>query len=225
MVVQSTCHGYDNAVTEDALTARGGRYRGIALVPLEVTDAELLRLDAAGFRGARFNFMRHLGAAAPIEAVIAFGARLAPIGWHLQVHFESALIHELAPFFRQSPVPVVIDHMGRVDAALGVDHSHFAMLRATLKDTRVWVKVSGCDRISRSGPPYGDAVPFARMLVEEFPERVLWGTDWPHPNHAGPVPDDGLLVDLLAAIAPNERDRQMLLVDNPARLYRFGAES
>src|SRR5215831_6254955 len=116
VVVQSNAHGFDNGVTADALVARPGRYVGIALVPLSVTDEELARLDAAAFRGARFHFMRHLGPATPIADVIAFGARLVPLHWHLQLHFESALIHELAPAIRRSPVPVVIDHMARIDA-------------------------------------------------------------------------------------------------------------
>ena len=132
VVVQSNAHGFDNGVTEDALSARAGRYVGVALVPLSVKDAELARLDAAGFRGARFHFMRHLGPATPIAEVIAFGARLAPLQWHLQLHFESALVHELASAIRCSPVPVVIDHMGRIDADKGLDHADFAALRSLL---------------------------------------------------------------------------------------------
>jgi 2-pyrone-4,6-dicarboxylate lactonase len=120
VVVQSTCHGYDNSVTADAIAAKRGSYLGVALVPADVSDAELRRLDAQGFRGARFNFMRHLGRSAPIEDAIKLGDRLARIGWHLQVHFESSLIGELAPWLKRSAVPVVIDHMGRVDASLGI---------------------------------------------------------------------------------------------------------
>lgn len=221
VVVQSMCHGYDNAATEDAIAARAGAYRGVALVRVDVTDAELRRLDAAGFRAARFNFMRHLGSDASIDQVVRFAHRLAGIGWHLQVHFESALVHELAPKLAQSPVPVVIDHMGRVDASLGIGQPDFARLRALLESAKFWVKVSGCDRSTRLGPPYDDAVPLAALLVAEAGDRVLWGTDWPHPNHAGPVPDDGMLVDLIERIAPTEAARQALLVDNPQRLYQF----
>jgi len=224
VVVQSNAHGYDNGVTEDTLAARAGRYVGIALVPLTVPDAELARLDRAGFRGARFHFMRHLGAATPIADVIAFGNRLAPLQWHLQVHFESALVHELATAIRRSPVPVVIDHMARVDAGGGVEHADFQALLALLEAPNVWVKVSGSDRVSRTGPPYADAMPFARALVEAAPERVLWGTDWPHPN-LGHVPDDGALADLIAQFAPDAAQRQALLVDNPTRLYRFGGNA
>jgi 2-pyrone-4,6-dicarboxylate lactonase len=222
VVVQSGAHGLDNRVTEDALAARNGRYVGIALVPLTISDAELRRLDAAGFRGARFNYMRHLGAATPIDEVIAFASRLAPIGWHLQLHFESSLVHELASAVLRSPVPVVLDHMGRVDASRDVDQPDFRKLRELVRDERVWVKLSGAERISRQGPPYEDAMPFARALIGDAGSRVLWGTDWPHPN-LEQVPDDGALVDLIALIAPSEAERQALLVTNPERLYRFGS--
>ncbi|HSQ82182.1 MAG TPA: amidohydrolase family protein [Casimicrobiaceae bacterium] len=221
VVVQSNAHGYDNSVTEDAIAARKGTYVGIALLPPSVDDAELARLDAAGFRGARFHFMRHLGAATPIEDVIAFGGRLAAIGWHLQLHFESSLVHELAPALLRSPVPVVIDHMARIDAARGLDQPDFRRLRELMRDARFFVKVSGPERASRQGPPYRDAVPYAKALVEEAGDRVLWGTDWPHPN-LDHIPDDGLLTDLIAEIAPTKAQRQALLVDNPGRLYRFG---
>ena len=221
VVVQSNAHGYDNSVTEDALRAKNGAYAGIALLPLSVGDAELARLDAAGFRGARFHFMRHLGAATPIEDVIAFGNRLAGIGWHLQLHFESSLVHELAPALLRSPVPIVIDHMARIDASRGVDQPDFRRLRELMRDPRLWVKVSGPERASRQGPPYVDAIPFARALVEDAGDRVLWGTDWPHPN-LDHVPDDGLLTDLIAQVAPTQAERAALLVANPERLYRFG---
>lgn len=221
VIVHTAAHGVDNRATADALAAKGGNYRGVALVPTTITDAELKTLDAAGFRGARFHYMRHLAQAAPIDEVIAFGRRLAAIGWHLQLHMEADLIADLAPAIRRAPVPVVIDHMGRVDASLGLDHAHFRALLALLDDRNVWVKVSGADRITRQGRPYADAVPFARKLVDAAGDRVVWGLDWPHPNHQGPIPDDGALVDLIAEIAPDERARHALLVGNPQRLYRF----
>ena len=220
VIVQSTCHGFDNSVTADAIAATGGTYCGVALVPPTVEDAELERLDALGFCGARFNFMKHLGRGAGIEDAIALGRRLAKLGWHLQVHFESSLIDELAPWLKRSPVPVVIDHMGRVDASLGVDQPAFRKLLDLMRNRKFRVKVSGSERISRRPSPHEDAVPFARKLVAEFGDRVLWGTDWPHPN-LDRVPDDGMLVDLLAEIAPSEAQRRALLVDNPQRFYRF----
>jgi 2-pyrone-4,6-dicarboxylate lactonase len=222
VIVQSGCHGFDNQVTEDAIAARQGNYRGIALLPTSVGDETIRRMDGAGFRGVRFNYMSHLGSAVPIDDVVAFSRRLARFGWHLQIHCEARLIADLSPRLRQSAVPVVIDHMGRVDASLGVDQPAFRALRQLLEDERMWVKVSGCERSSRRPPPHEDAIPFAATLVADVPQRVLWGTDWPHPNLAGAPPDDGLLVDLLEQIAPSTAARQALLVDNPLRLYRFG---
>lgn len=225
VVVHTQAHGADNAATADALAAKcgvsSGAYRGIALVPVDIADDELKRLDAAGFRGARFHYMQHLGQSTPIRDVIAFGKRLAEIGWHLQIHMAAELIGELSPALSTSPVPVVIDHMGRIDAARGLEQPAFQNLLRLLDDRNIWVKVSGCDRATRQGPPYADAVPFARKLVADFADRVLWGTDWPHPNHQGPIPDDGTLVDLIAVMAPTEAARRVLLVDNPQRLYRF----
>jgi 2-pyrone-4,6-dicarboxylate lactonase len=221
VVVQSSCHGYDNAVTADALAARHGAYRGVALLPTTASDEELRQLDAQGFCGVRFNFMKHLGRSTPVEDVICFGARLADLGWHLQVHFDSSLIAELAPVLKRSAVPVVIDHMGRMDASLGIDQPAFRCLLDLMQDERFCVKVSGSERISRRPPPYEDAIPFARKLVAEFGDRAFWGTDWPHPNIAGSIPDDGVLVDLLSEMAPTETARQALLVDNPRRFYRF----
>jgi 2-pyrone-4,6-dicarboxylate lactonase len=220
VIVQSTCHGYDNRVVADAIAAKGGAYCGVALAPAAVSDAELARLHALGFRGVRFNFMKHLGAGTPPADAIALSRRLAKLGWHLQVHFEGTLVDELAPFLERSAVPVVIDHMGRVDASLGVDQPAFRRLLALMRDPRFRVKVSGSERISRQPSPWRDAIPFARALVAEFGDRVFWGTDWPHPNLAF-VPDDGVLVDLLSEIAPSPAQRQALLVDNPRRFYGF----
>lgn len=221
VVVQSACHGFDNRATEDAVAARPHSYRGIALLPTDVPDVELHRLDAAGFRGVRFNYMAHLGGGTPIDQVLALAARLAPLGWHLQIHGDPALLTDLGPALRRSPVPVVIDHIGRVDAAAGLQQPAFVALQRLMDDARFWVKVSGCDRITRQGPPYADALPFAQALVQAHGDRVLWGNDWPHPNHAGPLPVEEALVALIERIAPNADARQRLLVDNPQRLYRF----
>jgi 2-pyrone-4,6-dicarboxylate lactonase len=221
VIVQSNAHGHDNRAAADAIAAKGGSYLGVALLPTDVSNEELRRLDAAGFRGVRFNYAKHLGKGAPFEEVLALGARLADIGWHLQVHFDGELIGELAPWLKKSPVPVVIDHMGRTDASQGLDGADFRQLLALMDDPKIHIKVSGADRVTGQGPPYADAVPIARKLVAEFGDRTLWGTDWPHPNHTGPIPDDGVLVDLIGEIAPSEAVRQALLVDNPQRLYRF----
>jgi len=219
VIVQSVCHGFDNRVVEDAIQAGEGRYLGVALVPVNVADAELRRLAAMDFRGVRFNFMKHLAASASVDEVVALTHRLKVVNLHLQVHFESSLIHSLAAALSRSAVPVVIDHMGRVDAALGAGHADFAALHALLKNPLFHVKVSGVDRIDPH-PPYTHGVSLARTLLESYPEQCLWGTDWPHPNHTH-IPDDGLLVDALAGIAQTPALLAKLLVHNPQRLYQF----
>ena len=220
VVVQSTAHQFDNSASADLIAANPQNYRGVALLP--TTTQDLKKLHEQGFRGVRFHYMEHLGAGASIEEAILFAKRLADFGWHLQIHCEGSRIGELAPALKRSPVPVVIDHMGRIDASKGPNQSDFSELVALLKSKHVWVKVSGCERISRQASPWRDAIPFARQLVEEFPEQTLWGTDWPHPN-LKEIPDDGVMVDNLAEIAPSEKQRQRLLVDNPARFYGFKA--
>lgn len=225
VIVQSAVHGYDNGVVEDAINAGGGRYLGVALVRPEVTDAELARLAAAGFRGVRFNFMKHLAGAADVNTVIALTQRLKEHGLHLQVHFASELVHELGAPLARSAVPVVIDHMGRVDARLGPGHPDFAALFALLRNPLFRVKVSGIDRIDAqpaAAPTYDAGVALARRLVDAYPDRCLWGSDWPHPNHTH-VPNDAALVDALARIAPEPARRQQLLVTNPQDFYRFPA--
>jgi 2-pyrone-4,6-dicarboxylate lactonase len=222
VVVQSAVHGTDNRAVEDAIAAGQGNYLGVALVAPDVADAELARLASVGFRGVRFNFMRHL-AGVSIDQVIALTPRLAAAGLHLQVHFESALVHELAAPLARSAVPVVIDHMGRVDAGKGPDHADFRALVGLLGNPLFRVKVSGIDRIDSSpasAPSYPNGVELARRLVEAFPDRCFWGTDWPHPNHTH-VPNDAALVDALERIAPTAAAREQLLVTNPASFYRF----
>ncbi|MGE0803295.1 MAG: amidohydrolase [Lautropia sp.] len=219
VVVQSARHGNDNAAIEDAVRSSAGRWLGIAVVAPAVADEELARLAAAGIRGVRFNFMRHIHASAPIDAVIALTHRLARHQLHLQVHFESDLIHSLAPYLKASAVPVVIDHMGRVDAKQGPEHPNFAALMQLLADDRFLVKVSGIDRID-ADPPYSAGCELTRRLAERYPDRCLWGSDWPHLNHTH-VPDDRMLVRLIDTIAPDAGLRERLLVRNPERLYRF----
>lgn len=223
VIVQSRVHGFDNCAIEDAIAARPQSYRGIALLQTDVATAELRRLDAIGFRGVRFNYMGHLGERTPAESVLSLAERIAPLGWHLQIHGdpESVLI-DIAPRLLDGPVPVVIDHIARLNASLGMDQPLFVALQRLMEKPNCWVKVSGIDRITAAGPPYADAIPFARKLVERFPQRVLWGNDWPHPNHQGPPPDDDALVHHIHDIATNGEELQALMVDNPARLYRFG---
>jgi len=223
VIVQSVTHGFDNRVVEDAMAAGEGRYLGVALVPPNVADAELQRLAAAGFRAVRFNFMAHLTGSSNMNEVLALTHRLKAVGMHLQVHFESGLIHSLAPALSRSAVPVVIDHMGRVNAALDTDQPDFVALHALLKNPLFHVKVSGIDRIDphpQGAQPYARGITLARLLLQSYPDRCVWGTDWPHPNHTH-VPDDGVLVDALARIAPTPALLDKLLVQNPQSLYRF----
>ncbi|MCA0405347.1 MAG: amidohydrolase family protein [Proteobacteria bacterium] len=224
VIVQSKVHGFDNSATEDAIAARPKTYRGIALVRTDVPDAELKRLDKAGFRGVRFNYMNHLGAGEDVDAVLGLAKRIAPLGWHLQIHGSpGSVLDDVVPRLLKGPAPVVIDHIARLDASLGVNQPHFLSLLRLMENPAVWVKVSGIDRITKLGPPYADAIPFARTLVSEFSDRVVWGNDWPHPNHQGPTPDDGALARHIFDIAPDEAKRVALMVTNPARLYGYGA--
>jgi 2-pyrone-4,6-dicarboxylate lactonase len=225
VIVQSMVHGFDNRVVEDAIAAGGGNYLGVALVSLDVSDAELQRLAHAGIRGLRFHFMTPAHIAQTLDAVVALTRRLKPLRLHLQVHFESSLIHPLAAPLSRSAVPVVIDHMGRVDATEGVAGADFAALFDLLKNPQFRVKVSGIDRVNEkvtpgTAPSYPHGIELARTLVQAYPDQCLWGTDWPHPNHTH-VPDDATLVNALTRIAPKAELLQKLVVDNPAGFYGF----
>lgn len=219
VIVQASCHGSDNTAMVDALIAGNGNYRGIAMVERNVTTEELQALHDAGVRGVRFNFVTHLGEAADKDAILEIVEKIKPLGWHIVVHFDADKLEDLAPFLKKIDVAIVIDHMGRIDARKGPEQRAFQLLLELMEDKRFWVKVCGSERISRSGPPFHDAAQYGRLLVERFPDRVLWGTDWPHPNIKENMPDDGELVDLLKIIAPDRAKLQTLLVDNPTRLY------
>jgi 2-pyrone-4,6-dicarboxylate lactonase len=227
VVVQATCHGADNRAMVDAVRAAGDRARGIATLRPDVTATELKELDEAGVRGVRFNFVRRLVDAAPTDALATIAAKIAPLGWHVVVYFEAADLAGLEDFFGSLPVPLVVDHMGRPDVTQPVDGPEFARFLRFVERNDVWVKVSCPERLTVTGPPalhgernaYSDVVPFARRVVTEFPDRVLWGTDWPHPNLTDHMPDDGLLVDHVPHVAVTAEQRQKLLVDNPVRLY------
>jgi 2-pyrone-4,6-dicarboxylate lactonase len=219
--VQSTCHGTDNSVLVDLLNAGKGRYRGSALLDPRTPDAEVERLDDAGVRGVRLHFFGgHLGAPKPREEITDIIEKVAPYGWHIQIHTGGHGVLDLYEFIASIEAPVVIDHIGRIDIAEGLQGKTFAVLRRLLDRGNIWVKLSGTDRISKQGYPYQDAIAFPRNLAAHAPERVVWGTDWPHPNHSA-VPNDGDLVDLIAEIAPDARTRQLMLVDNPTKLFGF----
>jgi 2-pyrone-4,6-dicarboxylate lactonase len=221
VIVQATCHGNDNRALVDALIHSEGRARGVASVGREVSDAELQALNAAGVRGVRFNFVKRLVDFTPREVLIEIANRIAPLGWHVVVYFEAQDLPQLWDFFTALPTTVVVDHMGRPDVAKPVDGAEFELFVRLLREhTNIWSKVSCPERLSLSGPPsYDDVVPFARRLVETFPDRVLWGTDWPHPNMKTHMPDDGTLVDVIPRIAPTAELQRALLIDNPMRLY------
>lgn len=219
VIVQTALHGFDNSVVVDAMQARKGRYLGVALASAKTSSEKIAEMDRQGFRAIRFNFMAHLKNSDSIEDILALTKRMEPFGWHLQVHFSSDLVHSLTPLLKQSAVPVVVDHIGRVDASLGPDHADFQGLLKLLDDSRFYVKVSGVDRISKNHP-YDDGVLLAKILVDEFSDRCVWGTDWPHPNHHH-IPDDGNLVDLIPRIATNAEKIEKLMVINPEKLYRF----
>jgi 2-pyrone-4,6-dicarboxylate lactonase len=228
VIVQATCHGTDNRALVDALQASNGRARGVATVNRDVTDTDLRAMHDAGVRGTRFNFVKRLVDFTPREVLIEIAHRIAPLGWHVVVYFEAQDLPELWDFFTALPTTVVVDHMGRPDVRKPVDGPEFELfVRLMREHPNVWSKVSCPERLSVSGPPalrgeqhaYQDVVPFARRLVQSFPDRVLWGTDWPHPNLKDHMPDDGLLVDYIPQIAPTPALQQALLVDNPMRLY------
>jgi 2-pyrone-4,6-dicarboxylate lactonase len=221
VIVQATCHGTDNRAMVDAMRSSGGMARGVASVRADIGDAELRELHEAGVRGVRFNFVKRLVDFTPREVLSAIAAKIAPLGWHVVVYFEAPDLEELTPFFTALPTRVIVDHMGRPDVTKGTDHADFQrFLRLLDAHENIWTKVSGAERLSVVGPPcYDDFVPFARMAVERFPDRVLWGTDWPHPNLKTHMPDDGHLVDVLPRIATTPQLQRKLLVDNPMRLY------
>jgi 2-pyrone-4,6-dicarboxylate lactonase len=221
VIVQATCHGADNRALVDALLDSGDRARGVATVRRDVTSGELDELHAAGVRGARFNFVKRLVDALPFDALQEVAARIAPLGWHIVVYFEASELSGLYDFFTSLPTTVVVDHMGRPDVSQPVDGPEFELFVKLLRENgNFWSKVSCPERLSRSGPPeYSDVVPFARRIVETFPDRVLWGTDWPHPNMKSHMPDDGKLVDYIPRIATTPQLQHRLLVDNPMRLY------
>ncbi|WP_274585209.1 amidohydrolase family protein [Neisseria leonii] len=228
VIVQATCHGADNRALVDALSSAGNKARGVATVRHGISHDELKALHAAGVRGVRFNFVKRLVDTAPADTLMAIAEKIAPLGWHIVIYFEAADLAEYYDFFTSLPTTVVVDHMGRSDVsqpAYGGDFELFVKLMR--ENPNFWSKLSCPERLSKTGPKaldgeqnaYTDVVPFARRLMREFPDRVLFGTDWPHPNLKDHMPDDGLLVDWLAHIAPTGAERQKILVDNPMRLY------
>jgi 2-pyrone-4,6-dicarboxylate lactonase len=220
VIVQASCHGTDIAALRDALTHSNDKARGVAVIGEDISDRDLKTMDQAGVRGVRFNFVKRLVDFTPRDVLERLAARIAALGWHIVVYFEMPDLPELESFFTELPTTIVVDHMGRPDVKKGVEHPEFQRyLRLLDKHENIWSKVSGPERLTIAGAPYDDVVPFARALVEGFPDRVLWGTDWPHPNMPVEAPDDGILVDVIPKIARTPALQKALLVDNPMRLY------
>jgi predicted TIM-barrel fold metal-dependent hydrolase len=221
VIVQPGCHGYDMSAVLDALARGQGQYRAVALLPSTATSDQIRKLDAAGVRGVRFNFVAHLDNA-PWSEVQAMARLIAPFGWHICIHSDQQSLPDLLPLLKQLETPFVLDHMGRVSAGNGVGSDLFRQLLALSNHDRAWIKISGVDRISSSGKrPYSDGRPFMKALIETMADRLLWGSDWPHPNVRGEMPDDGELVDILTEVCPDRSEQERILVSNPHTLYRF----
>ena len=221
VIVNATVHGTDARVVADAIARSGGRYLGIVNINDSFDAKQLAALNEQGMRGCRFTFVGHLGGPANLDVLNRAIPKIAPLGWHVDLYLEPQMIPVMAPMLANLPVRYVIDHMGLPNAAEGLDQPNFvALLKLLREDEKAWVKISGPERASRAGPPFADAVPFARALIDTAPDRVIWGSDWPHPNVKF-MPNDGDLVDLIPHYAPDPAVRQKLLVDNPVRLFGF----
>ena len=220
VIVQASCHGTDNAAMLDCIASDPNRYRGVAIVNDSFTDKDFDKLDAGGVRGVRFNFVKHLGGAPDMAVFNRVMDRVKGRGWHVVLHVDAPDIIPLSDMIKKLPLPFVIDHMGRVPAKNGVGQEPLRALLEIAKRDNAWIKVCGSERIDF--PPYDKAVPIAHMLIEAAPDRVLWGTDFPHPNPSHEA-DEANLVDLVPQFAPDPQRQKALLVDNPARLYDFGA--
>ena len=221
VIVQATCHGNNNDALEDALLNSNDRARGIASVGEDIDHPTLRRLDQAGVRGVRFNFVKRLVDNAPKETFKMISNMIAEYGWHIVVYVESQDLEELVPFLKALPTTIVFDHMARPDVNKGTDSKEFNLLMKLMENEKFWCKTTCPERLTKIGPEYNysDVLPFMQKLVTTFPDRVLWGTDWPHPNMKSHMPDDGKLVDIIEMFAPDITTQKKLLVDNPLRLY------
>jgi predicted TIM-barrel fold metal-dependent hydrolase len=223
VIVNATLHGLDNRVVTDAIAKSGGKYRGIANVSAAMSDDDLKALDKAGICGCRFAFLKRLGGVGDMGVFKRLVERAAAIGWHVDIYLEAGTIREFAPILKALPTTYVIDHMGTIAAAKGLDDPEFkTLLDLQASDDKCWVKITGLERASAGGPPFHDSVPFAKRLIENSPDRVLWGTDWPHPN-VKIMPNDGDIVDLVPLYAPDAAIQRKLMVTNPERLFRFAS--
>ncbi|WP_129358248.1 amidohydrolase family protein [Rothia uropygioeca] len=227
VIVQATCHGRDNSALLDALEFFGDTARGVATVGPEITQQNLAMMHERGIRGVRFNFLKRLVAKDPSDDLVTVASKIKEFGWHIVVYFEPDSLPDIESLLEKIDVPLVIDHMGRPEVSAGDKSSEFEKFLSFVDRTGSWVKVSCPERLSAEGPfardgaeqIYTDVVPFARRVIDEFPQRALWGTDWPHPNLKTHMPDDAVLLNYIPLIAGTGRSQQALLVDNPRNLY------
>jgi 2-pyrone-4,6-dicarboxylate lactonase len=220
VIVHASCHGSEMQVTLDAIASSGDSYRGIACVEDTVTDRELRRLHEGGIRGIRFNFVKHLGGVPDLNVFRRLLERVKPLGWHVVLHLDAEDILTQQDLIKGIDLPFVIDHMGRVKAADGLTQRPFQLLLELYRTNPLsWVKVCGSERVSAGKRPFTDAVPFAQALIGVDARRILWGTDWPHPNISKDMPNDGELVDLFAQICPDPATQRRILVENPTQMY------
>ena len=221
VIVQASCHGTNNDALEDALLSSNNLARGVAVVSPDITDSDLKRLDRAGVRAVRFNFLKRLVDNAPRDIFHNIAKKIANLGWHVVVYIEAEDLEDLVPFLQSLPTDIIFDHMARPDVTAGLNSPNFTLFQKIMENEKFWCKTSCPERLSKEGPErnYSDILPFMRLLIEKYSERVLWGTDWPHPNMKSHMPDDGKLVDILEEIAPTPELQRKLLVDNPMRLY------
>jgi 2-pyrone-4,6-dicarboxylate lactonase len=221
VIVQASCHGVDNRAMLDAIADSGGNYRGVCNAADDFSADEFARLHEGGIRGVRFNFVKHLGGAPDLDKMWRIIDRVRDLPWHVELHFDAKDLLEYETVIDDIPLPVVIDHMGRVPVSEGVSQEPFkALLKKLRESDGLWVKVSGSERISAAGPPFTDAVPFGAACVAAAPGRCIWGTDWPHPN-VKIMPNDADLVDIIPLMIPDADIQQKVLVDNPANLFGF----
>lgn len=221
VIVQASCHGTDNRAMLDAIASSNGRYRGVCNASDEFSSDYFQELHDGGVRGVRFNFVKHLGGAPDLDKMRRIIERVSDYPWHVELHFDAKDLLEYESVIDAIPLPVVIDHMGRVPVADGVQQAPFQSLLDKLRDSdSLWVKVSGSERISAKGPPFTDAAPFGAACIEAAPDRCIWGTDWPHPN-VRIMPSDADLVDIIPKMIPDPDLQQKVLVDNPAKLFGF----
>lgn len=228
VIVQATCHGTDNRALIDALDFSNGTSRGVALVKPEITLDELAYLHDKGVRGVRFNFLKRLVEVMSREAILTIAKKIKNFGWHAEVYFAQEDLVKLKPLFLEMDLPIVVDHLGRLNVNKPLDGEEFSDFCDFMASaSHIWCKVSCPERLSHTGPPaldqektpYKDVIPFAKQIIESFSDRVVFGIDWPHPNLKVHVPDDGLLVDMIPHIAPTTDLQHKLLVGNPERLY------